>query len=110
MSLDLRTELAAVCRVASERRAALLGEVRKMAALWLRVHTAIGRDDWAEYDAAVGDMITVKLAIASLRGQLHQALKFEARLNDRAIDWALLATGDAGEDEPQTLEGVHHGR
>lgn len=110
MSNDIATELNTACRIVSERRVRLLGEVQQMTALWMRIHDAISKGDWADYHTAIDATVVKRANIATMQASLTLALKHESKMQERAIDWALKAAGDAGEDEPQTLEGVHHGR
>lgn len=98
MTSDLHSELNAVCRVAAERRQRLLAEVQQMTGLWQRVHTAISRDNWADYMGAMDAMVPKRANIATMHASLQVALRQEARLNEQAIDWALKATGEEGRD------------
>jgi hypothetical protein len=93
MIADLNTELNAVCRVATERRQKLLAEVQRMLALWQEVHTAITRDDYATYTAAVDAMVPKRVTIAAMHANLQVTLRHEAKLRELAIDWALKAMG-----------------
>lgn len=93
MIADLNTELNAVCRVATERRQKLLAEVQRMLALWQEVHTAITRDDYATYTAAVDAMVPKRVTIAAMHANLQVTLRHEAKLQELAIDWALKAMG-----------------
>jgi hypothetical protein len=104
MIADLNTELNAVCRVAKERKQKLLAEVQRMLALWQDVHTAITRDDYGTYTAAVDAMLPKRVTIAAMHANLQVTLRHEMRLREKAIDWALKAMG---EGEPQTVEGTH---
>lgn len=91
---DLATELHTACRLCGQRRHELLSALRDMADAVMRAHSAVSQDQWPAYEQAQEDMANCRLRIGLTRARLEVALRHEEKLHRRAIDWALMPTGE----------------